>query len=234
MIERTWVLVHGAGGGAWEWNVWRAVLASAGAAVVTPELRPVAAGLAATRWTDYRAQLEAATPVDAVLVGASLGGLLALAVAACARPAAIVLVNPLPPAPWHAELPPREPWPAVVPWQATASVEGTRRALPDADDATVRYAAVRWRDESGAVLDAARQGLALPQPACPVLVLASADDVDVPASVSARYAADIGADLVRLPRTSHVGPLLGRGAAACAALAAAWVATAGPHDGPAA
>ena len=52
--------------------------------------------------------------------------------------------------------------------------------------------------------------------------MASADDTDVPAQRSAALAADLGATLLRL-RGSHVGPLLGRQAAASAALAVEWL-----------
>lgn len=222
---RPWVLVHGAGGGAWEWLVWQRVLAARGAAVHAVGLLPARAGLAATTLDDYAAQVESAvrSAGQPVLVGASLGGLLAAMVAARCPLAALVLVNPLPPAPWHAALPPQPPSPAVIPWARTASLAGTRRALPDASDATCEWAWRRWRDEAGAVVDAARAGVAVMRPACPVLVLASEADEDVPAAATAAFAAGWDASLWRLPGASHVGPLLGRGAAACAAQVAGWL-----------
>lgn len=158
-----------------------------------------------------------------MLVGASLGGLLALMAAPRVRPAAIVLVNTMPPAPWHAMLPAREPYPDVIPWRREASLEGTRRAMPDADDAACLYAFERWRDESGAVMNAARNGIAVQRPGCPVLVMASEFDADVPPAASAQLAREWGATLMPLPGASHVGPLLGRRAAAHAALAASWL-----------
>ena len=60
--------------------------------------------VAATRLQDYQAQVRAALaalPRPRVLVGASLGGLLALDAAEGAD--AVVLVNPLPPVPWHVD-----------------------------------------------------------------------------------------------------------------------------------
>jgi pimeloyl-ACP methyl ester carboxylesterase len=158
-----------------------------------------------------------------VVVGASLGGLLAMQVAMVVPLRALVLVNPLPPAPWHAMLPSRAASSAVIPWGRTASLASTRRALPDASDATCEWAWRRWRDESGAVVDAARAGVALARPNCPVLVIASEADDDVPVAASAALAQAWGASLWRLPGASHVGPLLGRGAAACAEQVAAWV-----------
>ena len=215
------LLLHGAGGGGWEWDRWRALWDAEGVAVRAPDLAP-RASLADTVLADYLAQAAGALralPRPRVAVGASLGGLVAAAVAGEAD--ALVLVNPLPPAPWTRELPARE-WPAVVPWRAQARLTSTRRALPDADEATALWAFRRWRDESGAVLREAHGGIAIERPPCPVLCLASLEDEDLPLGVQEPFAAAWSADLVRVPG-SHVGPLLGRQAAACARLALAWV-----------
>src|SRR6478609_7416496 len=86
----TVVCVHGAGGGGWEWAIWARVFAHRGFA-----------GIEKTSFADYRDQVLEwcrGAGEGAVLVGASLGGLLALAVAHAVRPAALILVNPLPPA----------------------------------------------------------------------------------------------------------------------------------------
>ena len=92
---RVAVCVHGAGGGGWEWTIWARVLAARGWRVVAPDLLPAADGLAATALADYRAQVLAwcaqASP-SPLLVGASLGGLLALSIAAQANARALVLV----------------------------------------------------------------------------------------------------------------------------------------------
>jgi pimeloyl-ACP methyl ester carboxylesterase len=221
---RAAIFLHGAGGGGWEWLVWQRLFAAGGFAVSALDLMPAASGLAQTRLQDY--SLQAATaiaswPRPRVVVGASLGGLLAVVNADLAD--ALVLVNPLPPTPWHGGLPVRGPYPAIVRWGREASLSGTRRALPDADDATCLYAFRRWRDESGAALDEARAGIPAIRPRCPCLVIASGRDEDVPMPVSVAFAEGIGADLVRLPEASHVGPLLGRGAAGVAQQAVAWL-----------
>lgn len=219
------LFVHGAGGGAWEWNIWARVFAAHGWRVAAPDLVAVSEGLAATRLEDYRAQVIAAAgalPAPCALVGASLGGLLALMAAERVAPAALVLVNPLPPAPFHRELPARADYPAIVPWGREASLGGTRRALPDADESTCLYAFRRWRDEAGAVLNAVRAGIDVASPACPVLAIAATADDDVPPALTARFAAASGADLLRVAG-GHVDPLLGRGAAAVAAQAVVWL-----------
>ncbi len=222
-MTRKVVMIHGAGGGGWEWNVWRGVCEAADFEVVAPDLGPAEGGIAATRFEDYAAQVARVAGAGDVLVGASLGGLLALACAPALRPAALVLVNALPPAPWHSMLPGREAYPAVIPWGSDASLAGTRQAMPDADDAACLYAFRRWRDDSGAVMNAARGGVVVERPACPVLVLASELDADVPVAVSAAMAGAYGASLLRIAGASHVGPLLGDSAPHCASQALAWL-----------
>lgn len=217
------LLIHGAGAGGWEWNVWREVLHARGLTTSAPDLQAAAAGLAATTLDDYRGQVRAAldaAPRPCALAGASLGGLLAML---CAdRADALVLVNPLPPAPWAAQLPGRD-WPAIVPWRRDARLASTRRALPDADEAAAVYALRRWRDESGAVLREAHAGVEAPTPAGPVLCLASAADEDVPARTTAQFAQAWGARLWRCPHSTHAGPLLGRRAADTASAVADWL-----------
>jgi pimeloyl-ACP methyl ester carboxylesterase len=222
-VRKYAVLVHGAGGGAWEWNIWRAVFATHGIHAVAPDLRPVPTGLTATGFDDYVAQVTnalQALPRPRAVVGASLGGLLAMACAAQAD--ALILVNPLPPAPWSSRMPARE-WRDIVAWGRDARLESTRRALPDSDAATALFAMRRWRDESGAVLRAAQRGIEVVAPGCPVLCIASGGDEDVPANLTVALAEAWNASLLRLPAASHVGPLLGRDAAAVALQAAAWL-----------
>jgi len=221
---RSILLVHGGGGGGWEWNVWRGVLEAARLQVQAPDLQASAQGLAATTFADYAAQVRAAVerlPRPRALAGASLGGLLAMACADAAD--ALVLVNPLPPSPWHAQLPGRE-WPDVVPWQRDARLTGTHRAMPDADEATALFAFRHWRDESGQAMRDAYAGIEVRRPACPVLCIASMVDDDVPPALTAALATDWEASLLRASAVSHVGPLLGRGAADCAAQVRAWLA----------
>ncbi|HUD43118.1 MAG TPA: alpha/beta fold hydrolase [Dokdonella sp.] len=234
MQERTpLVCVHGAGAGGWEWAIWARVFAARGRAVIAPDLMPADAGLAATHFADYRAQVVhwcGAAGAAPILAGASLGGLLALSAAAQLRPAALVLVNPLPPAgvlarplrraAGHVQ---RERPGAIVPWGRSRSLGGTRRALEGCDDAACLYAYRRWRDESGTVLAEARDGVAVEPPRCPILVLSGGRDQEVPPSVGRALATRLGADFVCTPAAGHVDPLLGRIAAGCAERVAAWL-----------
>jgi pimeloyl-ACP methyl ester carboxylesterase len=212
------LMLHGAGGGAWEWTVWQRVFAAAGIATVVPDLTPAAGGLAATRLSDYsdaaRRWLEAMAG-PRIVIGASIGGLLAWMNADLAD--VLVLVNPLPASPWSSQLPARDRYPEIVAWGREASLAGTRRSLFDADDAACLFAFRQWRDESGAVMNEAVAGIPAPAPSCPVIVVISAADDDVPAALSQSVATGLSARVIFLRDASHVGPLLGRGAAAAAA-----------------
>ena len=155
-----------------------------------------------------------------VLVGASLGGLLA---AMCASEAdALVLVNPLLPAPWHQRLVQR-PWDRVVPWQRNARLHATREAMPDADDASALWAFRHWRDESGQVLREAHAGVEVEKPDCPALFVVSEQDEDVAPEIVLEWTQAWQADRLETLANSHVGPLLGDQAQGIAAQTVAWI-----------
>lgn len=217
------MLIHGAGGGAWEWSRWCGVLKAHAIAAQVLELRPATQGLADTALQDYAAQVRAALQGlqrPRVLAGASLGGLLA---AMCASEAdALVLVNPLPPAPWHRRLPERS-WDPVVSWQRNARLYSTRQAMQDADDASALWAFRHWRDESGQALSQAYAGVEVAKPDCPALFVASRQDEDVPPEIIFEWAQVWQADRLETLANSHVGPLLGRQAQAIATQAVAWL-----------
>lgn len=216
-------MIHGAGGGAWEWAIWRNVFDAHGVPAHAIDLQPGQQGLAATALEDYRRQIDgalSALPRPRVVIGASLGGLLA---AACGERAdALVLVNALPPAPWAHSLAPRD-WPDIEPWGVQARFDGTRRALADADPATRLFAHRRWRDESGRVLREAHAGIELTRPTCPGLFVVSEADDDVPPALNRAWAAAWQADVITAPTASHVGPLLGQCAAVVAQDAVRWL-----------
>jgi pimeloyl-ACP methyl ester carboxylesterase len=217
------LLVHGAGGGAWEWDRWRGVLEARSIAVRAVELQPAPQGLAATALQDYVNQVQAALRVSRrprVLMGASLGGLLAAIGAGEAD--ALVLVNPLPPAPWHQRLSLR-PWDRVIPWQCNARLHSTRVAMQDADDASALWAFRHWRDESGQVVREAYAGIEVGKPGCPALFVVSKQDEDMPPEIISDWARAWRADRLETIATTHVGPLLGRQAQAIAAEAVAWL-----------
>jgi pimeloyl-ACP methyl ester carboxylesterase len=221
-------MVHGSGAGAWEWALWREVFEAAGWRTRAVDLEPAPAGLAATRLEDYARQVQAALAEagpGTVLVGASLGGLLALALGRDPGLAALVLVNAVPPAGtpgWPLQ---RVRFPEVVGW-GNRTVADTLERLPDAGAEPLPGAPERWRDESGAVLRALWEGVRVERPAVPALVVVGDLDEDVPAAVGLTLARRVGADALRLHGVSHLGALLGRRARAAARLALTWLAEA--------
>lgn len=218
------VLLHGAGGGAWEWRVWGRVFTAAGVDVLAPDLQPADTGVAATTLDDYRRQVEALAGEGGVfLVGASLGGWLALSASARVEPSARILVNPVPPAGVPGWPPERRDFPEVIPWGSQPGFEATRRSLPDGDWHAHRLAHRNWRDESGRVMSALHAGAAVESFTTPTLVIASERDGDVPPSVSRTLATELGADFILIPGASHLGPLLGDSAIRAAEQALAWL-----------
>jgi pimeloyl-ACP methyl ester carboxylesterase len=99
-MQTTVIMIHGAGSGGWEYDRWKPIFTDAGYGVIAHDLLSAAAGLPATTFDDYCQQARACVPSQqrVVLIGASIGGLLALKVAEVIKPAALVLVNSVPPA----------------------------------------------------------------------------------------------------------------------------------------
>lgn len=224
MSKPSVLFLHGAGGGAWEWNIWTRIFRAHGFDVHAPDLLPSTSGLVSTSLDDYR--LQAAQHLQAmnspkIIIGASLGGLLTLMNSEYAD--AMVLINPMPPAPLHAQMPAREKYPDIIPWQSLASLQGTRQALFDCDEMSCLYAFRHWRDESGAVMNAAMAGVDIVQRSCPLLVMASEQDTDVAFSLTRILAESLNASFINLPKSSHTGPLLGKNAAQCALQAVAYM-----------
>jgi len=218
------LFLHGAGGGGWEWNIWQRIFQAHGFNVHAPDLLPSSAGLEKTSLQEYSQQVQQhLLTMDSpkIIIGASLGGLLALMNAELAG--ALILVNPMPPAPLHLQMAPKEKYSAIIPWRKNASLAGSRRALFDSDEMTCLFAFRHWRDESGAVMNAAMAGIEVTQAICPVLVMASELDIDVAFSVTKNLADKLNASFIVLPKTSHVGPLLGRNAAQFALQAVAFL-----------
>lgn len=218
-------MVHGAGGGSWEWQKWRPLFEDAGWSVVTAHLVPAQRGIGATRLEDYLGQVRvlAQQHAPAVLCGASMGGWLVMKVSEETPATALVLVNPVPPrgfSKWPLE---SRRFPVVVPWSQNTSPESTRAAIPDADARTVETVWRLWRDESGVVMQALWDGA----PACPArvptLVVSGREDKEVPPHVSRAVAGRLRADLLDLAGVSHVGALLGTRAGQAAAVAACWL-----------
>lgn len=220
------LMIHGAGGGGWEWKFWQEEFERAGWKVVAPDLMPSDRGIAATTVEDYIEQVVQAASAAGerpVLIGASMGGILVLKAAERVTPRAVVLVNSVPPAgvEWSRRQQ-REEIPDVIEWSKSPLKE-TADALWDSTREVIEWAHERWRDESGAVLRTLREGVQAEKPSCPVLVIASDKDTDISPEVSRRLAESLSGDFVLYREMSHVGPLLGRRAAAVAKHTLGWL-----------
>jgi len=218
------IMIHGAGGGGWEYDRWKPIFERAGWRVIARDLVPVKAGLAKTTFANYVAQVKSWIPRERkrlVFVGASLGGILALKAAESAKPDAIILINSVPPK-GVGNRSNTKPSPPIIRW-ANGNIQDTRDSLPDGDEATIQWAHPRWRDESGAVLNTARQGIAVRKPTVPVLVVIGANDTDIPAAISLRLARWANADVYQYAKTSHIGPLMGRRTPEIADAAQRWI-----------
>lgn len=200
------IMIHGAGGGGWEWTFWAKRFEKAGYQVIAPDLIPAKGGLAKTHLSDYVAQVRnwAAGSDHPVIIGASMGGMLALKAAEGLQPSAVVLVNSVPPAGLEGK-----PHPAVVKW-ANGPLKDTQDSMPDSDQDTIQWAWKKWRDESGVVMDELSKGSPVARPNCPILVVYGANDTDVPPAKSKETAAFLRADVFGFAGMSHVGPLMGR------------------------
>lgn len=205
------VLIHGAGGGGWEYRTWEPVLGQLGFVVIAKDLMPTKGGLAKTTLSDYVLQVESWIPKrrgKTLLVGASLGGGIALEVAKRVRVDGVVLVNSVLPKGladpnWSKDIP------DVLKW-ANGPYKETVDAMPDSDEPTRKFAWKRWRDESGAVMRAVRGGRTYERPRCPLLFVISRKDFDIPPDLSEKWSKEWGADAMVYANMSHVGPLLGR------------------------
>jgi len=219
------IMIHGAGGGGWEYRFWKPVFGKAGWQVIAPDLVPAKGGLKKTQFSDYVEQVIGWVPKKhgkVVLIGASLGGILALKAAERIKPDAIILINGVAPAGTYPAKKETEPIPDVIRW-ANGPLKDTRDAMPDSDEATILWAHPQWRDESGSVLRTARAGIKATPPTCPVLVVIGSKDTDIPPAASRANAAWAKADVFEYVNTSHVGPLLGRRAKEIAEACATWI-----------
>jgi pimeloyl-ACP methyl ester carboxylesterase len=227
------ILIHGAGGGGWEWDHWRPVLEGRGFRALAPDLMPGPQGIAATQLRDYARQVVALAEQSSrsgpvVLAGASMGGLLALMVASqmAARQIAaeaLILVNSVPPARTAGWPPSPAGFPSVLAWSTQSTLEGTRASMPDADEDTVRWAHARWRDESGAVMRELYRGVEVLPPDTPTLVVIGQEDTEVPPGIGIEAARQLAADVMIFSGVSHVGALLGARAPLIARLACDWL-----------
>ncbi|HYD52680.1 MAG TPA: alpha/beta fold hydrolase [Gemmatimonadaceae bacterium] len=216
------LFVHGIHAGAWFFERWLSWFRDRGHRTVAVDLRghgdaplPPATRLGAVRFRDYVDDAaRAAAPLGRpVVVGHSMGGLVAQALAERGLVSAAVLVSPAPPR-WITVLTPQllryqirdlpavlasrtlhPSWPAMRDLALNRVPEGERRALFD-----------RLGPESGTVagqLSLTGVPIDARRVRCPLLVLSGDDDRYVPLGKARRVAAKYGAPLRVLPGRGH-------------------------------
>jgi len=208
--KRVAVFVHGAGAGGWEWHAWLLAFEKNGWICVNPDLKRSPKGVGATRFEDYLRQVEiwgrSQQPCKLAIIGASMGGVLALKASESLHPSALVLVNSVGPSGIGKHK--ARSWPEVIQW-SRGTLQDTKDSMPDSDSGTIGFAFKHWRDESGAVLQDISNGIPVETPRCPVLVVLGDKDTDVPNSIGVEMANRYHGDLKIYKGMSHVGPLLG-------------------------
>lgn len=221
------LMVHGAGSGAWEWLIWQRVFAAAGAETHAFDLT-ANGGLEATHYWHYlaqvRSQIERYDP--SVLIGASLGGLLAAEALSIddgqtSSVRALILAAPMLKSGVAIKVPG-----TIKRWAHAPELAKTARALPDADSAAIAFAHARWRDESASVLNTAYSGRDFASGRRATLMLIAEHDRDISSTGLRSWANAEQMDVQCVRGASHAGLLLGQYAAATAEFAYRWAAQA--------
>ena len=183
VAPRRLVLVHGASSGPWVFESWEGRFPTF--EVLVPDLQ---AGLEVEHasMADYAEQvITAPGGAEAVVVGWSMGGLVAMLAAQSQHPAALVLVEPSQPR----ELGRHDT--AVVPTVGAYDAETMYGPLPPG---------TRHRPESRLALEERQRGISIPRIDCPLLVIASSS---YPISRGRDIVDHYGGELLEFPRLDH-------------------------------
>jgi pimeloyl-ACP methyl ester carboxylesterase len=222
------LFVHGAANGAWVWDVWRRHLRPFGWDANVLDLRGHGRSLPVDFTTvtmeDYvsdlesvAAQLSAAKGRYPVLVGWSMGGLVAMMyTAGRVDVPALVLLSPSPPVEVQgrvsaAELrkTPAEPMGPESYGIYPGDLPASRPAMPDLTEAEAQQVLANSAGamESGVARRQRRRGISVPaeKVLCPVIVFAGELETAFTPEQNRRVAAHFGAECVVLPGSSHWG-----------------------------
>lgn len=225
--------IHGAGGGAWEFDlIWGSCFQAAGLSLSSITLEPCSQGIEHTSFHDYTQQVihfiserKSDNHQPVVLIGASMGAILAIKVAELStfQINAMILICPVPPleAMLKSEII-QSSFPSIIRW-ANSLLQETIDSMPDATEDVCIFASERWRDESGLVLNTILNGVSCVKPTCPILVVIPDDDETVSPSSQRRLAEYLSASTLECVGGSHVGPLLGANASQIAGSVIEWL-----------
>lgn len=232
------VCVHGAGGGAWEFDMfWKSIFTSQNWPFLAINLIPIDP-IEETSLEDYTNQIIQQTnsfinsleknynDVQLVLCGASMGGVLILRIGQILQTKAIICICSTIPkncmtinqygheidVPIYSsskEYPPRIHWTGLP-------LQDTIDSLPDATLEVCQIAASQWRDESGQVMNTIVKGLECPidyyASNCYNAVVIPLQDLNITPSSQLRLGQALKATIFQYENMSHVGPLLGKNA----------------------
>jgi hypothetical protein len=180
LARRRLVLEHGATSGPWVFESWAGRFPTFEVRVPDLQAGPV---VERANMAEYAEQVIAASGgPGAVVVGWSMGGLVAMLAAQHQRPAALVLVE---------SSQPREFDPTVVPTAGVYDAETMYGPLPPG---------VRHRPESRLALEERQRGVSIPRIDCPLLVVASSS---YPTSRGSDVVDHDGGDLLEFPALDH-------------------------------
>lgn len=228
--KRMLVFVHGAGGGAWEYDLWLPSFSEFDTYVV--HLHPIELDYSRTTLQHYIEQITAVCEKHSfgrtpVLIGASMGAFLILKVASeyilCDGLILVCSAVPYFLLPEDEAIRDQVTFPAVVEWE-NGAYSATEAALYDSSDEIKQFAHSRWRNESGLVLNEMNiTKIDIDIIRCPVLsVIPLADDTVKPESQEI-LANLLCADVLKFDGMSHCGPLLSRRAPEVAKACVDWI-----------
>jgi len=218
----TVVLVHGAANSSGVWRFWRERLEAHGCPTRAPDLRGHGTApcddLGRVSMADYVADVQAvaaALPAPPVLVGWSMGGLVALMYGAVAPTLGVLALGPSTPGPLLEAPASAPPSPGVFGPEAYGITDVTAPAqptMPDLDPEEVGIALASLGPESAFARQERRRGVWFPPRGVTdsILVAAGERDEIIPPRACRRVARFLGADYVELPGASHWGLVLNR------------------------
>lgn len=230
-------LIHGAGGGSWEWMIWDSTLKvkfhGNYLRLNAIDLIPNANGLENTFISYYIDQVfdQIDKFNDFILIGASMGAIIALKIAEILKPKALILVCSAIPKDLivtssNIDREIISDIPSIVKWSEGEFCE-TSNALTDSYTEAQIFAHRRWKDESGHVMKEISNGISVDYSLlhfCPKLLIIPEEDECIPADNQQLLAKLLKADSFRYAGMSHVGPLLSTRATEVAADVFEWIA----------
>ena len=210
------VLVHGAANSAIVWRYWQEELARRCWASYALDLRghgrSAAIGLSTTTMEDYASDIQRVTAMldrPPVVLGWSMGGLIAMLYASCGEAAACVAMAPsVPSRGIDTSVRLREGEYGAAAYRITRSGPEDQPTMPDLDVAERKLALDSLCNESRFARDQRKAGIVIESIPCPLLLVTGTEDTDWSET---RYRVSwLNPDRYSVPGVSHWGLVLNR------------------------